>query len=92
MSFLSKIFVAASIAMLSFASPSSAQSFSIYAGTGNVLPAYFEANGALHRGIAPSQNTLAEAGSSLAPSAPVTNSYICTLAARLRLWITALIA
>ena len=57
MSFMSKLFVAASIAMLSFASPGLAQAFSIYAGTGNVLPAYFDANGALHRGIAPSQNT-----------------------------------
>ena len=92
MCFLSKLFVAGSIAMLSFASPSSAQSFSIYSGTGNLLPAYFDANGGLHRGIAPSQNTIAEAGSSSAPLAPVTNSYICTLAARLRLWITALIA
>jgi hypothetical protein len=57
MSLLAKLFVVASIAMLSFASPGSAQSFSIHSGTGNVLPAYFDANGDLHRGIAPPQNT-----------------------------------
>jgi hypothetical protein len=58
MSCLSKLLVAASIAMLSFASPCSAQSFSRYAGTGNVLPAYYDSNGGLHAGIAPSESGL----------------------------------
>jgi len=56
MSFMSKIIVAASIAMLGFASPSSAQSFNRSDGTGNELPAYYDANGGLHVGIAPSQH------------------------------------
>jgi hypothetical protein len=58
MSFKSKLIVTASIAMLSFASPSSAQSFNRSDGTGNELPSYYDKDGGLHAGIAPSQQGL----------------------------------
>jgi hypothetical protein len=55
MSFKSKLIVTASIAMLSFASPSSAQSFNRSDGTGNELPSYYDKDGGLHAGLAQSQ-------------------------------------
>ena len=60
MSTRSKFIVAAAIAMLGIASPAFAQSFNRPEGTGNELPSYYDSQGGLHAGIAPSgQNAFA---------------------------------
>ena len=56
----SKLFLIAAIAAVGFASPAFAQSFDPSAGTGNSLPAAYDANGGLHEGrVAPRSGQIA---------------------------------
>jgi hypothetical protein len=51
-----KVLVTLAALVAVIATPVFAQSFDPEAGTGNVLPSYFEADGGLRAGIAPPQN------------------------------------
>ena len=55
-----KFVVIATIAALSYAKPVFAQSFNRTEGTGNELPSYYDSNGGLHVGMAPSMHAVGE--------------------------------
>ena len=53
---MKNLLVALAVLATVAATPVFSQSFDPEAGTGNVLPSHFEADGGLHAGLAPSQN------------------------------------